>query len=242
MKISKKVRWVLLISAVVATTVFWQIGSHKLDKKTIQDIDIQLIHDNEVGMLQKADVLAHLDKSDVVWKNISVGNLDLNYVENALNKMPFIEKSDVYLDYNGTLNLRVYERQPILRIIPQNGKSHYIDQGGKSFPLSETYAADVPVATGNIDSAMSSKLYTLARYVQESVLWSRSIEQIFVTDRGEISFLSKLGTHQVVLGDIDRLDAKFKKLEEFYQKAMKNVGWDKYTVVDLQYKDQVICK
>ena len=51
-----------------------------------------------------------------------------------------------------------------------------------------------------------------------------------------------MGGHEVVVGDNDRLKQKLKKLEQFYQRASTNLGWEKYREINLKFKDQVICK
>jgi cell division protein FtsQ len=50
-----------------------------------------------------------------------------------------------------------------------------------------------------------------------------------------------IGPSTVVVGSIDNLDEKFRKLWIMYKKALPYGGWDKYSKIDLQYKNQVVC-
>jgi hypothetical protein len=45
-----------------------------------------------------------------------------------------------------------------------------------------------------------------------------------------------------MLGARDDWDHLFKKLNALYSKMLENESWDIYDLVDLQFKDQVVCK
>ena len=85
-------------------------------------------------------------------------------------------------------------------------------------------------------------VYTFTRYVNQSTFWNSFIEQIFVRPNGDIVFTTQIGGHEVVVGDNSRLKQKLQKLEQFYQRASANQGWEAYREINLKYKDQVICK
>jgi len=56
-----------------------------------------------------------------------------------------------------------------------------------------------------------------------------------------VELVPRVGNHIIFLGKLDDYQRKLHKLETFYQKAVKTVGWEKYARVDLEYDGQIIC-
>ena len=75
----------------------------------------------------------------------------------------------------------------------------------------------------------------------KSELWSAEIQQFFVNEEGDIEFIPRVGNHTVVLGNDQFLDEKFNKLIHFYKEGLNKKGWDNYKVINLKYKNQVVC-
>jgi len=242
MKIGMKLKWALMIVVCIGLLVLWFASTKRFGQGTIQSINIEIESGGKPAMITDKEILKHLEKEEVTIGGVEIAQTDLNRIERTLAKFPFVKDSKVYLDHDQMLFIEIIQRIPIVRVMPERGKPYYIDDAGSQFPLSDLYTADVPVATGDIDDELSTKLYTLARHVYESVFWKRSIEQIFVSGRGEVSFITKLGSQQVIFGDADRIAAKFDKLEKFYRRALGKVGWDTYRIINVKYKDQVVCK
>ena len=44
------------------------------------------------------------------------------------------------------------------------------------------------------------------------------------------------------LGTIENFKGKLRNLEAFYEKVLPEVGWNKYSVINLEFKDQIVCK
>jgi cell division protein FtsQ len=51
----------------------------------------------------------------------------------------------------------------------------------------------------------------------------------------------KIGNHIIVLGSADDLENKFNKLMIFYNEVLKNFDADDFRIVNLKYKDQIVC-
>ena len=52
----------------------------------------------------------------------------------------------------------------------------------------------------------------------------------------------KVGRHLILFGDMGDMESKFTKLKAFYAQGMKKAGWDKYSRINLKFKDQVVCE
>ena len=74
--------------------------------------------------------------------------LDLNEMEARLNNNPMISKAEVFVTVDGVLGAKIIQRKPIARVAAST--PFYIDESGMEMPLSDEYAARVPIITGKI--------------------------------------------------------------------------------------------
>jgi cell division protein FtsQ len=66
-------------------------------------------------------------------------------------------------------------------------------------------------------------------------------EQIYVGDDFEIELIPKVGNHKILIGNIENLDDKFSRLLLFYKQGLMRKGWENYSVINLKFKNQVVC-
>ncbi len=172
-----------------------------------------------------------------------------------------VKEVGVYRAVEGTLCIRIDQREPILRVINKYDQGYYIDNEGFIFPLSSHFSARVLVANGNIpEKAFRNKaihldsLYTnvtinrmtlrellvLAQYINNDEFLRAQIEQIFVNE-GEYEMIPKVGSHVIYFGTLDNYVNKFFNLKAIYYKGFTNLGWQKYKAVNLKFGNQVIC-
>lgn len=180
-----------------------------------------------------------------------VENINIHDLENKLRANPFIEFATVYADMDGTITVQITQRQPILRLINRFNQDFYVDQHGLKIPLSANFTARVPVANGFIDELFANRVDTLhttlardlfktAGYIGKDSLWNAQIAQLYVNQNHEIELVPRVGNHRILLGNADSLDTKFHNLLVFYKKALPQVGWDAYRVINLKYANQVV--
>ena len=51
----------------------------------------------------------------------------------------------------------------------------------------------------------------------------------------------RVGDHIIELGKAEQVEEKLEKLYTFYKQGMNNVGWNKYSKVNIEFNDKVIC-
>jgi cell division protein FtsQ len=86
------------------------------------------------------------------------------------------------------------------------------------------------------------RILELGSYMSNSPFWSAQIEQIYIDPKGEIILSPRVGDQKIYFGTLSDIHNKFNKLYTFYKHIVPAEGWDKYSVVDLRYKGQIICK
>jgi len=176
-------------------------------------------------------------------------------------KHPAIKEARVYKTIAGSINIEVLQRQPLLRIINRYGDTYYIDEEGKAMPWSNHFTARVLVANGNIgnrfdfsryremnilnDSISSFRalkdLYSLAIYIRENKFWKAYFEQIYVEENGDFELIPRVGGHLIIFGNTEEMDDKFSNLQQLYALGLPNEGWNKYSVINLKFHNQIVC-
>lgn len=162
----------------------------------------------------------------------------LNHLEKALNAHPMIREAQVYLTIPGICTAAIEQRQPIARVVADN--PYYLDSDGKAMPLSPHFSARVPLVYGEVDKKGMEDCYKLAKYVYEDDFLRTYIVGIF-REKGSLMVQTRTDSFLVKIGDCGHLDKKFKKFKAFYQKATKDSLLNTYSLINLEFKNQVVC-
>ncbi|MDR1436585.1 MAG: cell division protein FtsQ, partial [Candidatus Symbiothrix sp.] len=65
--------------------------------------------------------------------------------------------------------------------------------------------------------------------------------QIYVAPNKDIELTPRVGNHQIILGKLEDCEEHLEKLKVFYEKILNKVGWNKYSKINLKYKNQIVC-
>jgi cell division protein FtsQ len=205
-------------------------------------------------LIDSADIIRLIERS--MGSSLDeqlAGNIDADRIERALEEDPFVKNAEVALLANSTIKVNIEQRDPILRIMDHAGAQYYIDVDGARIPLSRHFTARTLVATGQVPPHtpeflqkkrhVLKDLYQLTIFLREDPFWNALIEQVHVNGRGELLLVPKIGDHVVMLGKWGAaVEDKFSRLKIFYQEAMSREGWQKYRMLDLRYRGQVVCE
>lgn len=181
-------------------------------------------------------------------KGAPVASFNLHDLEHALENNTWISKAELYFDNQDVLHVTIEEREPIARIFTTAGNSFYIDSLGSSMPLSDKLSARVPVFTGfpakkrlnSNDSLLLKDVKTIGNYIMKEPFWMSQVAQIDITADRTFEMVPLVGNHLVKLGNGENIAAKFNRLMVFYKQVMSKTGFDKYKLIDVQYKGQVV--
>ncbi len=198
---------------------------------------------------QEVDNILKIKKHALIGRRMA--DINIHELETRLKANPFIEFAKVYTDMDGVINVEISQRQPVLRVMNRFDQDFYVDQHGLKIPLSANFTARVLVANGYIDELFANQVDTLhteiarsifktADYIRKDSLWDAQIAQIYINKEHEIELIPRVGNNRILLGNADSLESKFYNLEVFYKKALPQVGWDTYKLINVKYANQVI--
>jgi cell division protein FtsQ len=266
MKINKKiiisfVLWIIGLSMLVFSLAF---ATAKQKNVEIQNLSISVANTDVNDFIDEDGLKRYLqDRQDTIV-NTEIKNLDITTIEKVLNAHPDIENADVSVDINGDVNINVLQRTPIVRVFNLDGESYYIDTQSKLMPLSETQTARVLIASGFIFEPYSRRvmtpvnviakneiyskfsvlddIYVMADCIRKDSLLNNLVHQIKVLPNKEFELYLAIGNHKILFGEAIDIEEKFKKLKLFYTDGLnKTDGWNKYSIINIKYKNQVVC-
>lgn len=252
--------WLFFAGGMIASLAFVEI-KHASTQCT--NLQINIIDKTNYLFVEPEDIRSMLIEKELNPIGLFVDSIKTETLEKAVLKHPSIKSAEVYITVNGAVVIDVEQKNPILRIINYNGESYYIDEDGALMPLSKDYTARVLVASGNINEPYTLRytkdvtqledsdelgrnyilddLFYLTRYIYNNSFWNAYIEQLFVNENGDIEMIPKVGNFEIILGNIDNMEEKFTNLKAFLETAIPREGWSKYSIINLKYKNQVVC-
>ena len=195
--------------------------------------------DNSNNLFITKDSIKSAVTEIITTKNIRKSSVHVKALEFELNKIELVRKSDVFIDVNGTMVVNIQQRMPIARFI--DNKS-YLDEDGLVMPKSRYYSARVPVIKGYANTQDQLDLiYQLSNYIKDDKFLSQSATEILIDNNNNFSIKLRDYRFKILIGQLNNLDLKIKNFKAFYINASANQILNKYSVINLQFDNQVVC-
>ena len=188
-----------------------------------------------------------------------VGEVSVSAIEGRINMLRELKKAEVYMSIDGMVHIYVEQRNPVMRVIPGDGGDFFVDEEGVVMRRRNLYNPRLHIVEGNVNisSAMLNgvsvldtsikrsilkDIFHFVEYINDDKFWSAQIDQIYVDSNDEIDLIPRMGNQTIHLGTTDNYEGKLRNLEAFYDKVLPEVGWSKYSIINLEFKDQIVCK
>ncbi|RYF88676.1 MAG: hypothetical protein EOO03_07870, partial [Chitinophagaceae bacterium] len=250
---TKKIVFTIIWCVVgIAIMVLLVAAVRSKDVKLCKGVNIEIIDVSNNFFIDKGDVLGII-KNYVGGRPEGryINKFNLAAIEAHLEKDVWIKDAELFFDNNEVLRVSVYEREPVSRVFATDGSSFYLDTSLKVLPLSEKFSARLPVFTGftntaalvsKADSNTFKAINKISMALQADSFLMAMIEQVDITPQQNFEMIPKIGNQVIVLGQAQDIEQKLSKLKLFYKDVITKVGWSKYSVINLQYKNQVVAK
>jgi cell division protein FtsQ len=113
------------------------------------------------------------------------------------------------------------------------------------------------IATGYITKWYAQRyISTLSKTIMYDDFWKNQIEQINILPDKGVELIPRVGNHIIYLGALpesnlkkerkkeieDFVTHKLDRLKKFYKYGLSQAGWNKYSYINLEFDNQIICK
>jgi cell division protein FtsQ len=255
----KRMRWIVkrLLWVLAALVLFLVVlGAIRYKRKSlVRELKIQILEDKEKNkFVDEEDVKSIIfNKFGHYVEGQTIEKINTNATEIALEQDVFIKEADVFIDAQNNVNIKVSQREPILRVMDIEDETYYLDEKGTRIPYSSKYTSRTLVATGDVGlyneafldlpENRLNQIFQLAKKILANPFLKVQIEQIHIDHNGEAILVPKLGNHKIYFGlPADNTDDKLSRLQNFYEKALPYEGWEKYKYINLAYDNQIVAK
>ena len=232
---------VLIAYLAVAITAF----NRKPADQTCRDMELVIKDTAYAGFITKEQLKANQHQKGIYTisnNNERITTKTLKSLERELSKHPLIDEAECYKTPSGKVCVEVTQRIPILRVMSANGQNYYLDNKGTIMPPEAKCVAHRVIVTGNVEKSFAMKdLYKFGVFLHNNKFWDAQIEQIHVLPDQNIELVPRVGDHLVYLGKLENFEDKLARLKEFYKKGLNRVGWNKYSRINLEFSNQIIC-
>lgn len=229
----------VILGYLVFSTLYFKGNTHdkvcENFKVLVKDsLNKQFINTKDIEQLLKRVKLHPIGKP--------LADINTMEMEEAIRTNRLVKSVEVYITQSGSIIASIYQRNPVMRIISHRDGSYYIDSERERMPISQNYTVYLPLATGYITEEFAqNELYDFVAYISNSSKWDAWIEQIVVDQHQKVQIVPRAGDFKVTLGSLDGYEEKLEKLKLFIDKGLSIVGWNRYSEVNLEYSNQVVC-
>ncbi len=243
-KLFRRLSWLVLGIAIIVVLI---AAVSKSNNAVCKDIKVNIKGSDEHSFITAKGILKQINAVSII-NTIPIKNIDIKVLENQLRQNVWVDEVDVYFTKNQLLQIDITQRVPLYRIFTKNGNSFYLDNKNTILPLSDDYSAKLPIFTSFSnnkswtvnDSATLQATNKMASFIGNNPFWMAQIQQVDIRANDVFEIIPTIGDHLIIFGDTTDLENKFKKLEKFYKKVSTVVGFDKYAVLNVQFKNQII--
>jgi cell division protein FtsQ len=253
--------WVVFVIGLIFVMSFAG-RSHAV--RVCQKLDITIERQNEDLFIKEVDVINLLNDHSKLPTGQPISAINVSDLENLILSHPAVQTCDVFITVGGDVTIKMLQRKTIARVTNMNNESYYFDSRGKLMPWSDQYTSPVLFINGyfaenygvmyqrefdswSLDSALRSPIllddaWQIAKRIEADTFLRAQIVQVYVTSDKQFQLIPRVGDHVINLGDISDLGKKLEKLLIFYRDGLNRTGsWTDYSLIDLQYKNQIVC-
>lgn len=266
---AKKSSWFMRVLVLVffvligaGTLVLWAFSISKHNAQPVPEVRVNIQRGQNIDELitkQEVDSIVHSHFG--LLQGTPMNQIDVSAVQVAVNRHPAIQSCNVYLGVDGVLNIDIQQRAPMFRVMNSDGSGFYVDTLGQSFNLLDRAVAYVPIFS--VEGVMGAMQYpatpayydenTLGlTYLDELIVFGNHMrknlelkdwaEHVHLTAMGTLEVIPRIGRHVIEYGSIYNLEMKTKMLFQFYRSQVYITDLEKYSRINLNFENQVICE
>lgn len=214
--------------------------------------EMRILIEGEDAFVEQKDVQQLMESAYGQLVGRTLVSLPIHQIEKDLKQIPYVSHAKVSMDMNGLLSIRIQQRKAVLRVVDSLGAGFYVDEQRLKMPLTSRYIPKVSLANGHImeslgqpldtlSSVLVNDLFAIASFIKDNPIWEKQIVQLYVNDQSDIELIPRSGDYRIIFGSGKDLQEKFEKLMIYYQGVVPKMGIEAYSVVNLKYKDQLVC-
>ncbi len=240
----KRYKSVIKFTLLTVVIVFlYGFAAHRNSLKSNKEVKV-VFENGENLFVSYETVNKLLIQNLEAYKNQSKENINLNTLEEFLQRNQMIENAEIFLTLSGELGAIITQRTPVLRVANES-ETYYYDKLGAKMPLSDNYSARVPITTDAISGQGNADIIALSNTIRNDDFLQKQIIGIKLIEgekKDQFELKTRVGDQKIIFGDLSRIEEKIAKLKVFYQKIMLDSTITDYKTINLKFYNQIVCE
>lgn len=253
---------ILISSGVVLATIFLlvllcAVGKERRRSAVCTGVEIDILDSTKLGFLSKDDIKRYLSEGGVEVTGVKMDSIDLGGIESLLDDRSAVLKSQAYTTKDGTLHIDITQREPLI-LFKKGSSSFYADEKGFLFPSSKEYGGKVVVVEGSIPiqvedgykgrpaTAKEQKwledMIAAIKYLRGEKTWKSAIRAITVEGDGDLVLYPVKGKERFIFGRPESIKSKLSRIDDYYRYIVPSKGENYYSIVNVKFDGQIVCK
>ncbi len=240
----KKTIFVVCDIVIAAYLVLAVTAFNKPDAKATTCTEVKIDVEQTVveGFMTAEEIKRILTRDKCYPLSKPMAEINARTIEECLKKSPFVNSAECYKTQSGQVCIYVKQRIPVARVMADNGENYYVDTHGSLMPETR-FVTDQVIATGHITRKYAQTTLTaVANQILKDKFWKSQVVQINILDDGSVEIVPRVGDHVIYLGKPANIDKKLERLRKFYLYGLNKAGWNKYSYINVEFDNQIICK
>jgi cell division protein FtsQ len=231
------------------------MNGKRLSQLTCAGVKVEFTDD--FNFVTAKDVEGYLEKGYGNYIGQRLDSVDLMKVEKVLDSKSAILKAEAYTTPDGYLNIRISQREPVVRF-QKGDNGYYADERGFLFPLQSNYSSRVLIVDGNLPLDVTrgykgepktekerewlAGVLGLVDYMKKTKIWEENICQITVGDGGDLVLVPREGKEKFLFGQPEDVERKFSLIDRYYTTIRPQKEEGRYSTVNVKYNGQIVCR
>jgi len=225
---------------------------------TCEGVVITIADSSKHRFVTDEDIMNALRATGIRVTGEKISEIPLSKLEERVKAFKELKVAEVYISEDRKLHVYGDQREPVMRVVASYGGDFFIDREGVIMRRHNLYTPNLHIleidmvfnaeqmtGTSIFESEKTenlAKAFELVNYIRSDSFWNEMIDQLSMTRDGRVTLVPHVGNHTVRLGKVENYEEKLHNLLVFYRQAMPVAGWDRYRVVNVEYRGQVVCQ
>ncbi|MBP3426316.1 MAG: hypothetical protein J6K81_06335 [Rikenellaceae bacterium] len=150
---------VLWVGIAAYLTVASTHAVHKTAEIKVDSIRVVITDADRLSSVTEPLVRSWVARSGVKTLGENITDVNVAELQRFVGDQVLVKKANVYVDMNGVLSVEVSQHKPVARVKTSNGYDFYLTDEAWILPPTTSYAAHVPLITGNVNLMFPTKYY-----------------------------------------------------------------------------------
>ena len=246
-----------LVCAALATGLCVLLAASKAHRQQMTCKGLKVEYADAHRFINDADIKAWLERDYGSYIGQRLDSVGLDRIEHILDEQSAILKSEAWTTEDGLLNVRITQREPVLRF-QKGDEGFYVDDRGYLFPLQKQFDAPVPVVDGAIpvkytagykgkalteeEQRWIAKVVDMMGWIRKNKVWKDAIVQVSVREGGDFVLTPREGRERFIFGQPEEVADKFDRIGKYYEYILPARGKGYYKTVNVKFDRQIICR